>query len=66
VAVTSVHLDDYMSKHGPLKGYTTSGNTGSVASPTLSAQELLEFIRVAQATKHEVSLVAGVLTVKPG
>lgn len=65
MAVTSQHLDDYMLKHGPLKGYTTSGNVGSVSSPTLSSSELLELIRVAQATKHEVSLAAGVLQVKP-
>lgn len=55
-----------MLRRGPLKGYTTSGSTGSVASPTLSAGELREFLRVAESTKHEVSLVAGVLTVKPG
>jgi hypothetical protein len=67
VSITSTHLDNYLLKtpSGALKGYTTSGSVVSVASATLSAAELLELIRVADATKHAVSLVAGVLTIKP-
>jgi hypothetical protein len=65
MAITSTTLDAHLSRKAALKGYTTSGSTVSVSSPTVTAQDLRELIEVAAVTGHEVSLAAGVLTLKP-
>jgi hypothetical protein len=65
MAITSVQLDDYMKRRGSLKGYTTTGSAAQVSSPTVSPSELRELMTVADATRHTVELVAGVLTLKP-
>jgi hypothetical protein len=65
LAITSTHLDQHMSRRASLKGYTTSGSTVSVATPSVTAQELRELLDVAAVTGHEVSLVSGTLTLKP-
>jgi hypothetical protein len=54
-----------MLKQRPAEGLHDVRVVGSVASATLSASELLELHPSRGGTKHEVSLVAGVLTVKP-
>jgi hypothetical protein len=37
----------------------------TVPSASVSASDLTELVRVAAVARHEVSLVAGVLTIKP-
>lgn len=65
MAITSTTLDAHLLRRGPLKGYTTTGSTVQVSSPTVSPSELRELMNVADATGHTVELVAGVLTLKP-
>lgn len=65
MAITSTPLDTHLSRRGSLKGYTTTGSTVQVATPTVSPGELRELMNVADVTGHTVELVAGVLTLKP-
>jgi hypothetical protein len=65
VAVTSLHLDAHLQKKLGATGYTVTGSTVTVPSASISASDLHELLRVADVTGHAVSLVAGVLTLKP-
>lgn len=67
MAITSPHLDSHLqrSNNSGLRNYSVSGSTVSVSTPTLSAQELRELVRVAEQAKHEVSLSSGTLQIKP-
>lgn len=65
MAVTSVHLDDHLKRKVGATGYSVSGSTVTIPSATVSGTDLSELLRVAALTRHEVSLVAGVLTLKP-
>ena len=59
-----VHVDDALKKM-PSTPYTVSGRNATLGSATVSPQRLHEIIRIAEVNKHEVALVAGVLTIRP-
>lgn len=65
VAVTNAHLDTHLQRKLGVSGYSVSGATITVPSASVSAADLSELLRVAALARHEVSLAAGVLTIKP-
>lgn len=65
MAVVSVHLDDHLKRKLGVAGYSVSGSTITIPSVTIQASDLRELLNVATQARHEVSLVSGVLTIKP-
>lgn len=65
MAITNAHLDDHLKRKLGTAGFSVSGATVTVPGSTMTASDLRELIRVSDVTRHEVSLVAGVLTIKP-
>jgi hypothetical protein len=62
---SNTQLDGHLQKVVGAAGYSVSGSTVTIPSVTVSATQLAELARVAVVTRHELSLVAGVLTLKP-
>lgn len=59
-------LDAHLNKVlGSTAAYTVTGATATIPAATLDARRLQELIDVAGLVKHDVSLTAGVLTIKP-
>lgn len=61
----NAHLDDHLAKSIGRAGFSTSGATATIPAATVSADRLHALLDVAAVTGQEVSLVAGVLTIKP-
>jgi hypothetical protein len=57
-------VDEYLVRQ-PGVAYSTSGASATCAASNLDAAQLKNLIEVASAHRHEVVLVAGVLTIRP-
>lgn len=58
-------LDRHLQKVVGASGYSVSGSTVTIPSVSVDATKMAELFRVASVTRHELSLAAGVLTLKP-
>lgn len=62
---SNAQLDAHLQRVVGAAGYSVSGSTVTIPSSTVSATQLRELVNVATVTRHDLSLVAGVLTLKP-
>lgn len=58
-------LDAHLQKVVGATGYSVAGSTVTIPSVNVSPSQMAELFRVAAVNRHDFSLVAGVLTLKP-
>jgi hypothetical protein len=63
--VIQPHIDEHFAREFGKANYTVSAQTVTMTSANVKMEQLDRLIQMARTNGHDVSLVSGVLTVKP-
>lgn len=61
----SPHLDNHLERTFGKANYVVSGAQATMTSANINMAQLAQLVDVAAQTKHDVSIVSGVVTIKP-